>query len=356
MNTSSNYRYDNHGRLQNAESSVWGQGYGYDGFGNLVAQTVTKGAAFSPEESVDPLNNWLLDDISSYDANGNTTRLPGLRLTYDTDNRLTQATGPGGSEQYRYDHKNLRVWKQNADGTENFYFYDESAELAEYTLATDAAGDISFQLQKSHIYFGGSMVESGGEVTVVDRLGATRGWSTHQGAQSASYLPFGQKAAGSAAGLSRFGGYERDATGLDYAQQRYYSSTLGRFISPDPYAGSAHAGDPDSWNRYAFVNNDPMDETDPTGLCTNDSTGQCQTQTPQQAQQAQQKAAAKAARAQEAQNKQQLKDKIGHGCTAVSGLLLLGDAAILFSGQEYLVPAALSLSFHVWAACGVATW
>jgi RHS repeat-associated protein len=35
--------------------------------------------------------------------------------------------------------------------------------------------------------------------------------------------------------LSRFGGYERDATGLDYAQQRYYSSTLGRFISPDPY-------------------------------------------------------------------------------------------------------------------------
>jgi RHS repeat-associated protein len=147
------------------------------------------------------------------------------------------------------------------------YFYDESAELAEYTLATDAAGDISFQLQRSHIYFGGSMVESGGEVTVVDRLGATRGWSTHQGAQSASYLPFGQKAAGSAAGLSRFGGYERDATGLDYAQQRYYSSTLGRFISPAPYAGSAHAGDPDSWNRYAFVNNDPMDGVDPTGLC-----------------------------------------------------------------------------------------
>jgi RHS repeat-associated protein len=56
------------------------------------------------------------------------------------------------------------------------------------------------------------------------------------------------------------------------------------------------------------------------------------------------------------QQEQALKDKIGHGCTAVSGLLVLGDAAILFSGQEYLAPAALSLSFHVWAACGLLTW
>jgi RHS repeat-associated protein len=85
-------------------------------------------------------------------------------------------------------------------------------------------------------------------------------------------MPFGQKVAGSGGGLSSFGGYERDATGLDYAQQRYYSSTLGRFITPDPYAGSAHAGDPDSWNRYAFVNNDPMNEVDPHGL--NDNTVQ----------------------------------------------------------------------------------
>ena len=46
---------------------------------------------------------------------------------------------------------------------------------------------------------------------------------------------------------------------------------------------------------------------------------------------------------------QELKDKIGHGCTVVSGALILGDAAILFSGQEYLTPSALSLSFHVWA-------
>jgi hypothetical protein len=56
------------------------------------------------------------------------------------------------------------------------------------------------------------------------------------------------------------------------------------------------------------------------------------------------------------QKEQQLKDELGHGCTVVSGLLVLGDAAIVFSGQGYLAPASLSLSFHAWAACGLATW
>ncbi len=56
------------------------------------------------------------------------------------------------------------------------------------------------------------------------------------------------------------------------------------------------------------------------------------------------------------QQEQQLKDKIGHGCTVVSGGLMLGDLAITFTGQEYLVPAAWSISAHVWAACGWLTW
>lgn len=58
----------------------------------------------------------------------------------------------------------------------------------------------------------------------------------------------------------------------------------------------------------------------------------------------------------EQQKLQQQKDKVGHGCTIVSGLLVLGDAVILFSGQEELAPWSLSLSLHVWAACGWVTW
>lgn len=65
----------------------------------------------------------------------------------------------------------------------------------------------------------------------------------------------------------KFTGYERDnETGLDFAQARYNSSTLGRFTSPDPYGGSMGTGDPQSFNRYAYVGNNPVNATDSTGL------------------------------------------------------------------------------------------
>jgi RHS repeat-associated protein len=63
-----------------------------------------------------------------------------------------------------------------------------------------------------------------------------------------------------------FATYRRDATGLDYANQRYYSSTVARFLTPDPYQASGGPADPQSWNRYAYVQNDPINFTDPTGL------------------------------------------------------------------------------------------
>ena len=56
------------------------------------------------------------------------------------------------------------------------------------------------------------------------------------------------------------------STGLDYADQRYEQPGMGRFMSPDPYGGSASGDDPGSWNRYAYVGGDPVNNTDPTGL------------------------------------------------------------------------------------------
>ena len=65
----------------------------------------------------------------------------------------------------------------------------------------------------------------------------------------------------------KFGAYRRDAdTGLDYAEQRYYSSALGRFLRPDPYGGSSDVGVPQSWNRYGYVLSDPANGNDPSGL------------------------------------------------------------------------------------------
>jgi RHS repeat-associated protein len=65
----------------------------------------------------------------------------------------------------------------------------------------------------------------------------------------------------------QFAGYERDnETGLDYAQNRYLSSPQGRFTSPDPTLLSVNGTNPQTWNRYAYVLNNPLQYIDPLGL------------------------------------------------------------------------------------------
>ena len=68
--------------------------------------------------------------------------------------------------------------------------------------------------------------------------------------------------------------YTRDSfTGLDYADQRMYASSLGRFNTADPYRASAGASDPGSWNRYSYVGGDPVNLYDPNGLWAVGSSG-----------------------------------------------------------------------------------
>ncbi len=45
-----------------------------------------------------------------------------------------------------------------------------------------------------------------------------------------------------------------------------YDRIWGRFTAADPYEASAGAGDPGSWNRYAYVQGDPVNYNDPAGL------------------------------------------------------------------------------------------
>jgi len=62
-------------------------------------------------------------------------------------------------------------------------------------------------------------------------------------------------------------GKERDQeSGNDYFGARYYASTMGRFMSPDPLGPwVADARNPQSWNMYTYGLNNPMINTDPTG-------------------------------------------------------------------------------------------
>jgi RHS repeat-associated protein len=71
----------------------------------------------------------------------------------------------------------------------------------------------------------------------------------------------------------QFTSKERDAeTGLDYFGARYVSGAQGRFTSPDPLMASAHASNPQTWNRYTYGLNNQLRYFDPDGL---DVSSQC---------------------------------------------------------------------------------
>jgi len=105
-----------------------------------------------------------------------------------------------------------------------------------------------------------------------DALGSTRVVAGSDGTvcYDADLYPYGGLRAynSSCAPNQVFTGQERDSeTGNDYYGARYYSSQFGRFISPDPAAlAAADISNPQSWNAYAYVKNNPASRVDPFGL------------------------------------------------------------------------------------------
>jgi RHS repeat-associated protein len=103
-----------------------------------------------------------------------------------------------------------------------------------------------------------------------DHLGSSRVMSDTGGnvIWSATYLPFGQEwNPQPTVNHYKFTGKERDSeSGLDNFGARYDSSQYGRFMTPDPLLNSGHPWDPQTWNRYSYVRNNPLSNIDPTGL------------------------------------------------------------------------------------------
>jgi RHS repeat-associated protein len=106
-----------------------------------------------------------------------------------------------------------------------------------------------------------------------DHLGSKRALvSTLGGYTAFASSPYGISwgSIGSAGDPSEhhFTGKERDAeSGNDYFSARYYASSMGRFMSPDPILqNDLRLLNPQRWNKYAYVINNPLILTDPTGL------------------------------------------------------------------------------------------
>jgi RHS repeat-associated protein len=106
-----------------------------------------------------------------------------------------------------------------------------------------------------------------------DWLGSSRFASTPGRAMyyDGAYAPYGENYAEAGTTDRSFTGQNQDTASAIYPLYdflfREYHPTQGRWISPDPAGLAAvNRANPQSWNRYAYVLNNPTNFTDPTGL------------------------------------------------------------------------------------------
>jgi RHS repeat-associated protein len=269
------YQYDSLNRLISAATAGtgagdWGQGYTYDGFGNMSAQTIIKGSAPQYTRTINSAKNQIAN--WQYDGAGNVVNDGTRTYTYDAENRLLTATGASG--QYAYDIANQRIF----DGTRYTFYTPEGLAIFRFELHLHNQPNGQWVLRPMNgealLYFGGKLIGTANAPTVTsqtvafsaivtDRLGSVR----VRGAQSFRFYPYGQELPSATVnGREKFGTYFRDTgTGLDYANQRYHAPGFGRFMTVDGSGKNEDLADPSSWNQYAYVHGDPVNANDPTG-------------------------------------------------------------------------------------------
>jgi RHS repeat-associated protein len=97
-------------------------------------------------------------------------------------------------------------------------------------------------------------------------------FDTVPAAERRAFFPYGEERTSTPAlryEVDKYATYNRSwITGLDYANQRYYDSATGRFVTPDP-GDAGDLDDPQSLNLYTYVNNDPINFNDPEGTTVN---------------------------------------------------------------------------------------
>lgn len=100
-----------------------------------------------------------------------------------------------------------------------------------------------------------------------DTLGSVIAQSNDQGtiSQRFDYKPFGEGTPTQKSGLGYTGHLEDTDLGLTYMQQRYYDPVVGRFYSNDP-VGYNSSNVSMSFNRFLYVNNNPLRYVDPFGM------------------------------------------------------------------------------------------
>jgi len=273
------YKYDPLNRLTEAQEKTgstqnWIQTFGYDVFGNRTSFSQTIG---STTTSTTPTVNASTNRFNTgqgfaYDANGNVTQdfdaisSHTRSFTFNGDNKQTQVKDVTNSNHvvgtYYYDGEGKRV-KKVTDTETTVFVYALGRIVAEYSTQISSTPSVAY--------------------TTADHLGSPR-VITNEQAQVESrrdFMPFGEELYTGVGGRSssinygssaddvrqKFTGYQKDSeTNLDFAEARIYENRYGRFTAVDPLVASGQTANPQTFNRYIYVNNSPLVRIDPTGM------------------------------------------------------------------------------------------
>ena len=278
-NRSQSFSYDSFNRIQSATTSAtyatdptdcWGEAYVYDNqasgggpWGNLTNINVASTSYNScTQENLSVVANTQNRITSNgYDSAGNMTANGASSYVYNAENQLTSAAGVT----YEYDGDDKRLSKSNG----KIYWYGGGGNAI---TETDSSGNALDE----YILFGGKRIarrDSSGNIVyyVGDQLGSSRVVTNSSGMilDDSDFYPFGGERiiTASSGNTYKFTGKERDSeSNLDNFGARYGASTMGRFMSPDPTRIMKQKfTDPQQWNMYAYVRNNPLRLVDDNG-------------------------------------------------------------------------------------------
>ena len=217
--------------------------------------------------------------VGATDANGNSSA-----YGWDAENRLVASSNPPAASytRYAYDGQNKQIWSCTWNTSSSLCTTDNGYSF--YSPAGKLLGTFSVSFTPYYYVNNGngyqlipdSLTITNG--TPLAYFGSRRLWLQDRVGSQGRFFPYGEDRTGMnypQSGQYAFATYLDNGSGVYYADQRWYAAAPGRFLSPDPYmavSGGTDPGTPQSFDRYAYVENDPVNHLDPTGqfLCTPD--------------------------------------------------------------------------------------
>jgi len=265
------YGYDPLNRVTSSVAGATTTSFGYDAGDHLtqvgVTGSPTTTLAYDAADQLTTLTKMSGADVIqkltfTYDAGGSRTQqtdLAGVATNYGYD-QAVRLTTYGTAAQYAYNGDGLRVKKTVSAVAEPFTW--DVAEGLPLLIGDDATSYVTGPggLPLEQIAPDGSVI-----YYHQDQLGSTRALTDATGTVVATYDydPYGNLASPPAGPVNPFryaGQYTDSESALQYLRVRYYDPSTEQFISRDPLSSVTR-------EPYAYVRDNPLNGTDPTGLC-----------------------------------------------------------------------------------------